>query len=311
MDAVDSLFNLGLVLALVSSLAWMIFDATRKQVVIKLGASGALATLLLAQVLCMSSLLLLARLELWPLPLLGASKAWPPAYSRTLALIVVLNIGACWAFMRAVEISPLSLTIPYLSFTPVFTALFDRLWTGEELSVGAWLGIALIALGAFALNAGDKNDGWLAPLKALRRETGTLLMLAVSAIWGIVVVFDKTALEWRSPLDHGLAVTLSLALVFLVARVIKDRQLTQLWRDCEGLKSRLAFGGLVATVAVLGQLASYHWLKAAYMETVKRVVGILGALLLSALLFKDDDPKQRLPGALIMIVGVAVLILNR
>src|SRR4028118_1569722 len=93
-------------------------------------------------------------------PLFGAAVAfggpvdvqgayWWPALG-SVARTVVANL----TFLEAVRISPLSVTVPLLSLTPVFTALLGFGLLGERLEPLQIAGIVLVVIGAFWLNVG-------------------------------------------------------------------------------------------------------------------------------------------------------------
>ena len=72
---------------------------------------------------------------------------WLPALGS-----VTLNVVANLTFLEAVRMSPLSVTVPLLSLTPVFTAVLGFAVLGERPAPLALLGIALVVIGAFWLN---------------------------------------------------------------------------------------------------------------------------------------------------------------
>ena len=57
-----------------------------------------------------------------------------------------------WLYMRAIRESPLSLTLPYLAFTPVFNILTGYIFLGEQVSSAGMAGIVLVVCGAWLLN---------------------------------------------------------------------------------------------------------------------------------------------------------------
>ena len=66
-----------------------------------------------------------------------------PGYWRYGLPDILLNVAANLLFLHAVRVSPLSLTIPFLSFTPVFSALSASVLLGEWPSGSALLGIVM------------------------------------------------------------------------------------------------------------------------------------------------------------------------
>src|SRR5512137_1663187 len=63
-----------------------------------------------------------------------------------------LDILATLLYYKALRLSPLSLSLPFLSFTPVFLMLFSRIIMDEPVSLLGGLGIACVALGGYGLN---------------------------------------------------------------------------------------------------------------------------------------------------------------
>ena len=80
---------------------------------------------------------------------------WPqlsPAFWGWVAVSLPLELLAMWLYMQAIRESPLSLTLPYLAFTPAFNMLTGYLLLDETVSWTGFSGILLIVLGAWLLN---------------------------------------------------------------------------------------------------------------------------------------------------------------
>jgi drug/metabolite transporter (DMT)-like permease len=102
-----------------------------------------------------------------------------------------LEILAILLYYKALRVSPLSLSLPFLSFTPVFLILFSWAIMGQAVSAAGGAGIALIALGGYTLNLSSLRAGLLGPLKAMLRERGSLYMLAVALICSATSALGK------------------------------------------------------------------------------------------------------------------------
>ena len=144
-----------------------------------------------------SGALLLPWLLLQPWPQLSM------AFWGWMALLLPLELLAMWLYMQAIRESPLSLTLPYLAFTPVFIALTGFVFLGESVTLAGFAGIMLVVCGAWLLNAGTINNGAvlnvLAPFRAIVRERGSRLMLITAAIYSLTSVFGKGALLHVTP----------------------------------------------------------------------------------------------------------------
>lgn len=221
-----------------------------------------------------------------------------------------MNLAANFLFLRAVQISPLSLTTPYLAFTPVFTTGPAYLAYGETPTLLGLGGIVTVCLGAFFLNPGNRADGLFAPLKALWTERGSMYMLVVAALWSVTPVFDKAAAAATSPMWHTLILSMGVAAVFVAARAGGDGSLGELWDEWRADPYLLAGSGLFAVAAMVLQLAAYDFIEVAYVETVKRAVGVLGAIVAGWVLFDESQIARRLVGAAVMAIGVAMIMLG-
>ena len=307
-------FTLGFLLALSCALCWAVLDVSRKVMGEKMTATGAAAGLMLLHIVFINPVLFAGTITdgeggvLYDMILVGyPDLQW--AYFLPTAGSITLNLAANFLFFRAVQISPLSLTIPYLAFTPVFTAVMALLFLGQIPSSYGWMGIATVCLGAFFMNPGEENDGALAPLKALWTERGSFYMLIVALVWSITPVLDKTASEMSSPLWHTMFLAGSVGVVFTVFRTTRDRSFIPLWQEFKALPLWLVAGGFFATAAMVLQLTSYAFIDVAYVETVKRAVGVTAAIAAGYFFFGERDMWRRLLGAAVMSIGVALILL--
>ena len=75
-----------------------------------------------------------------------------PVFWGWVGLALPLELLAMVLYMTAIRVSPLALTLPYLAFTPVFSALFGWLLLGEQVSARGLVGVLLVVIGTWALN---------------------------------------------------------------------------------------------------------------------------------------------------------------
>lgn len=257
---------------------------------------------------------LLVYLALGPAPLFGiwwawagpaapAAGYWPPGLGS-----VALNVAANLAMLQAVRVSPLSLTIPLLSLTPVFTALISIPLLGEVPTAGQWLGIALVVVGAFVLQFGGQRRSGRELLAAFAHEPGSLLMVGVALCWSLAMPLDKLAMAASSAPFHGLALNLGVGSASLLL-------LLGAGRVGELAVERSQAGAMVAAVlvgaaAIAGQLVALGAIAAGVVETIKRGVGNLLAVLLGAAVFGERIRASKLVGIVLMALGVGWIVLG-
>lgn len=309
-------WTIGFLLAVFSAVFWASLDISRKRLGAEMSAVAVVVGIMFWQVpfivpfmaateagLASPGANALADIVFVGLPELGWNYAWLAAVS------VALNTLANLLFVRAVQISPLSLTTPYLSFTPVFSALAAFALLGQTPAPWGIAGIVTVCLGAFFLNPGHKDQGVFAPLKALWTERGSLYMVIVALIWSVTPVLDKEASELTSPMWHTLVLGLGIG-VFLVGWVVARGNSGRVWREQWCMPWWLAACGFFSVGAMILQLGSYAFIEIAYVETVKRAIGVVSAIAAGYLLFGERDIGRRLAGAAVMVAGVAMVLLS-
>ena len=223
------------------------------------------------------------------------------------AFLISLPINAIGFFLhlRAIQISPLSLTLPYLSFTPVFMILTGALVLDEMPNALGIFGICIICAGGYILNLAPGRHSVLAPLKAVLREKGSWLMLIVAFVYSLGAVFGKQGIVHSSPLFFAItfftALNILLLVLFRVGGKIKWYTFAQ-----QRLKGIVA--GLLFFAHVLLHAFAISLTKAAYMISVKRLSAIIG-LIYGGVIFKEKNLAVRTVGTLLMVVGAVVITL--
>ena len=246
---------------------------------------------------------LLLPLLLWqPWPQLSTAFWWWIALSLPLELI------AMWLYMLAIREAPLSLTLPYLAFTPAFNTLTGYLLLDETVSWRGFSGILLVVIGAWLLNLKSAQRGIrrkvLAPFRAITSERGSRLMLAVAAIYSLTSVTSKGALlhvtpEFFGPFYFVLLGTAS-AVVFASRDVSSWRALTL------HPVAHLGIGLFMAAMVVTHFYAIAH-IEVAYMVAVKRT-SLLFGMLYGAWLFDERGLQKNLVAGLFMVLGVLLIV---
>jgi drug/metabolite transporter (DMT)-like permease len=205
--------------------------------------------------------------------------------------------------MRAIQISPLSLTLPYLSFTPVFMILTGFIVLDEMPNAWGIVGIVIICTGGYILNLGPAKNALLAPLKAVFGETGSWLMLIVAFAYSLGAVFGKQAIMHSSPLFFSITFFTILNILLLAGFWIFGKIKLQTF---QAQKQKGIVAGLLFFAHVLLHAFAISLTKAAYMISVKRFSVVLG-LIYGGIIFKEKNIAVRTIGTLLMVIG-AVLI---
>ena len=123
------MFGMGLILALSSGFGWVASDALRKRLANNVPAMSLAVWLAVGQL----ALLLVAAPILIALGNLGGWSEWRVEFSYwqyALPTFLCTAIGHV-LFLQALKVSDLGLTIPYLSFSPIFVLVFAIIFLQE------------------------------------------------------------------------------------------------------------------------------------------------------------------------------------
>lgn len=221
----------------------------------------------------------------------------------SVASLIPLEIGALLLYLRAIRISPLSLTVPFLALSPVFIIITAFILLGEWPSRYGMTGIFLIAFGAYLLNARTTKTGVLEPFRAVLKERGSLLMIGVALIYSVTSTLGKVAIEHSSPIFFGFFYPLILTGVLTVFITATGRARSVFSKP----KMFLPIGLATATMIFTHYLA-LSMTQVAYMISVKRT-SLIFSVIYGKLVFKEINIRERLLGSAIMVAGVALIAL--
>jgi len=224
-------------------------------------------------------------------------------YYLAVASAAPLEICALYCYMKAIKVSPLSLTLPFLAFTPAFIILTGRIMLGEQLSLMGVAGIILIVIGSYCLNISSVKGGLFAPIRAIFKEYGSRFMLLVSFIYSITSVIGKIGVLHSNPYFFGSTYFIALTLLMTVLMpFMPGRTLKRL----TGFPMKGMILGAIYAVMVFSHMLAISQVEAAYMISVKRV-SLLFGILYGAWWFREERIGERLLGAVIMLTGVFLI----
>jgi len=216
-----------------------------------------------------------------------------------------INVVTTIMYVKAIKISPLSLVLPMLTFTPAFLLLTSPLMIGEFPSMVGLIGVILIVIGAYTLNIKDVRRGYLSPFKVLVREKGPLIMLGVAILWAVTSNFDKIGVIHSSVVFWVVSVHAFISAVLFPVMFYKSR------RKFSKIKSNLKVVpllGIVPAMTSIFQMTAITLTIVPYVISIKRTSTIFGSLY-GFFLFREREIKQRMLGVIIMVIGVLLIAL--
>jgi len=240
-----------------------------------------------------------------PTLIINMPDAVPPIFWLFLTFTASCHVVGGLLLVKALHSSDLSLCTPMVAFTPVFLLVVGPLLTGDTPSTGGVLGALLVATGSYVLNVGRSRRGFLAPLKALIDEPGSRIMLGLALLWSVTASVDRVALRLFE-LNFWASAQLCAIALFLLPIVLRSGGFAVKWSP-RAMTMLMALGAFNA-LSISGYLLALKVAPVHYVICLKRC-SILFSVLLGRLMFKESFLVDRLPGALLMLLGVVVITL--
>jgi drug/metabolite transporter (DMT)-like permease len=228
-----------------------------------------------------------------------------PTFLIYLLLNVLLISGVTLLYFKALQITPLSMCVPFLSFTPVFLIPTGFVILGEIPSPLKALGVALIVVGSLVMHRRLFAQGPMAPVRAVLREKGSRYMLLVSFIFSITNPLDKKLVTMSDVFTEAFAYGLGLAIAFWIMGRAKKGDFANAAR---ANWKWIFLAGLLDAVALLTQLGSYAYIPVVITVSIKRA-GIVLAVFSGWLFFHERNITDQVIAASVMFCGVLILYL--
>jgi drug/metabolite transporter (DMT)-like permease len=242
--------------------------------------------------LLMTNMKILASLFLLPFAVLHPQISDYRTFLLVYPINLLLNFFAFYLYFSAIKVSPLSLSLPMLSFSPVLLIFTSRVMLGEELSGMGILGVFMVFAGSYILNISKIRVGLLEPIKAIFKERGSVYILIVVLIWSITANLDKVGVSSSSPLFWSFSMSLGLGVLGLLA-----------------LKFRMSFNfpflylSLADTLSTLFQMIAISLIPVPYVISIKRLSVLFSSLW--GIVFLGESAN--LIGILFMILGGLII----
>ena len=193
---------------------------------------------------------------------------------------------------------------PFVSFTPIFLLFTSPLLTEDVTDTQDLAGILCIVAGAYLLQIRSTYQGWLAPFRAMISQPGPRRMLSVALIYSITSNFDKIGVLHSSPIFWSLSISSLMAVGFLLMlRFLPHPTIPTPSTNTLGILLAI---GLLQTVGLFFHNTALSLGPVPSVIAVKRS-SILFATLWGIMFLREERGKERLAGAVLMVIGIGIL----
>ncbi len=284
----------SILICVVSGIFWALFDLTRKKTLIHIDPKILLILFSSIQILIFF---------IW---CVIESFFFLTPYFFSGFFLVFIGIISALLFLRSIRDSDLSLTIPLLSFSPLFSSIFSFVILGEKLNNIQYIGVSSIIIGTLVLYSEKFEILYIfKSINNLRNSLSAKLMLIVAFLWSLTPILDKICLEYSSINIHGLIQSFFTAVVLLFFSKSEWKVFKKLKNKNYSLIFLTIFIGSIATILQFYAILTNF---VPIMESIKRAIGQFSAIFFGKLFFNENITKQKVLGVLIISTGVNLLI---
>lgn len=209
-------------------------------------------------------------------------------------------------YVKALKVSPMGLTLPFLAITPLVLIIFSLFRPGETVSAAGGAGIVLIASGSYMLNIRHVRHGLFEPFRAIGREAGSVMMICVALCYAVTSTMGKIAIEHSSPLFFSVTYTAALVIFLAPISLLMGRREIPAFVSDRRFRTMI-ISGLFYSAATIFHMEAMKLTKVAYMVSVKRSSLLIGVFY-GYLFFKEKGTPERAVGALLMFSGFVLLV---
>ena len=211
-------------------------------------------------------------------------------------------------FIYSLKHSDLSLTIPILGLVPMFTTFLGALTLQEIPSLLQNTGITFSVIGLIIIYLPENSSNPYKAIKTLIKNKGARYMLCVAVLWSTTAPLDKICVQQSSASLHGfIQVCIAASVLLIYSLVFKN------YSNKHFNKQYLIYGifaAIAASVAYAAQLLAYQLIFVGIVESLKRTVGLLSALILGTVLLKEPLTKKKVKGIILIIIGLPLIMLQ-
>lgn len=288
---------MAIVICMISGIFWAFFDLSRKITLKKISPFTLLILFSFVQLIIFSIWINFENYQINFVP-----------YIFPGLLLIVISIISAFLFLKALSISELGLSIPLLSFSPLFSTILSSIILDENLQKLQYFGIGLIIFGTVILYSRSFSiPDIFKSLTYIVKNKGARYMILVSLIWSLTPILDKICFKYSSMNIHGFIQSFGI----LIVLVMINRE--SFFDDLQSIRDSffiICITMLVGTIATIFQFFAISLTFVSIMESIKRSVGQVLSVIFGTIYFNEKITYQKILGVIILSLGVFVILYN-
>ena len=205
--------------------------------------------------------------------------------------------------LNSIKNNLLSKIYPLVSFSTFFTYIFGLILLSESIKLTAVIGLLIIILGGYILNAENARENILKPFKMLFLEKSSYVFLFAMILSSATSIFDKIGLTNVNPSNPTFVLFSENAFMTVLLTGYLTHKDKNWVNEIKNNFWFLFLASLIYMTLVLVAFLGFISGPVALVIGVKKVE-ILFVIILSFLVFKDKPDKHSVIAAVCMLCGV-------
>ena len=240
--------------------------------------------------------------------MLGAWRHPTPAYWRTLAMLMIPEVGGMVCMALALTWGDISRVQPIFGLLPIFVTINGVLFMHEIPTVLAACGIALVAIGIYAVGL-RRGASPLEPLRSLAGDRGSWYAVLSAMFWSVTPFLHKMGTATVGPLMWSMSVTLGSAVVLGAVLPFRGRMHAFAPGARSGWATLVAATAVPFTLQAVALQFALQRAQGAYVMAISSLSTLI-ATALAVLIYGEPQGSTRIPGAVLVAAGAALIALG-
>lgn len=218
-------------------------------------------------------------------------------------VLVPLMVIALTLYYQALSISPLSLTVPFLAFTPVLIPISSYFILGEGVTLITFFGILLVVIGGYTLFFETPRE-LFKPFRNFFQQKGSVMMTITAIIFSITAVLGRKLVLLVGYANMSAFFSITVAIVFTILIILTGKIKPN---NLKISNSLLLIGAILSgVITTCFHFIAIELVNASYMISVKRTSALF-SLIFAHWVFRENKLGKRLIGVILILFGVALI----
>lgn len=214
-----------------------------------------------------------------------------------------LNVVASILYMKALKLSDISIVSPIKAMAPMALLITSPIMINEYASPVGSIGVVFVTVGVYALKLSKDQESFIEPIIKLKNDRGARYAFYVMMIYSITSNIDKIGVESSSPIFWTFSVHMFISVVIMIAMIyVTEDGPAEVRKEWKKLLPMGTFSGL----GVAAQMTAITYTLVAYVIAIKRTA-LIWNIIGGAILLEEDNIKKRLPGGILIIIGIIII----